>query len=101
MEAVVDQGTAMRLKSLKGFKTYAKTGTAQVVALNKKEAFSGQQYLEHAWCGVYFVYENQDPLMLILMAEHTGSSKVTTKIAKQFLLNYKHYADEQKAFFQA
>jgi cell division protein FtsI/penicillin-binding protein 2 len=91
MEAVVEEGLAMRLRSLKGFKTYAKTGTAQVVALDKKELLAGEQFLEHGWCVVYFTYENEDPLLLVLMVEHTGSSKVTTKIAKHFLAEYRNY----------
>ena len=93
MRAVVTKGTGKRVKSLKDFKIYAKTSTAQTSALHKRSL--GQKYLEHAWFVLYFQYLDQLPLTLIVIVEHAGTSRVPAIITKNFLINYQKHITAQ------
>lgn len=95
MKLAAKKGTGKILHTIPGMKIYAKTGTAQThaLALQKKEDPSTQP---HSWFVVYFIYEDQDPLTLVILVERGGSSRVTSRLAKQFLLEYKKSVDYKK-----
>lgn len=91
MKAVVTQGTGQKINRIKDLEIYAKTSTAQTSGLDKRNL--GSEYLEHAWFVAYFKYKEEQPLVLVLLIEHAGSSRVTAQIAKKFLLEYKRFID--------
>jgi len=91
MRSVITTGTGKRISNLKHLKIYAKTGTAQTVALkdgDKDQEIQERLHKEHAWFVSYFSYKDEEPLVMIILIEHAGSSKYATGIAKQFLLKY-------------
>ena len=83
MRDVVLHGTGRKVGKLRGFDIYGKTSTAQVGALAKEEL--GDQYLPHAWFASYFKYKEKEPLVLVILMENAGSSRVPTALAKNFL----------------
>jgi len=94
MRAVVTEGTGRRVSHIKNIEIYAKTSTAQVSDLSKRE--QSKEHREHGWFVSYIQYKNNPPLTMIILLEHVSSSKVATNVAKQFLLQYKKLIDEQK-----
>jgi penicillin-binding protein 2 len=92
MQEVVIHGTGRRIGKLRGFDIFAKTSTAQVGALSKEEL--GNEYLPHAWFASYFRFKDQKPLVLIILLEHGGSSRVPTELARNFLLAYRNYFEK-------
>lgn len=93
MKAVIQQGSGIRMSKLKDITLYAKTGTAQTSALNKQHL--GRQFVEHGWFVSMFQYKNEQPLTMVVLVEHIGSSSVAAGITKQFLLGYKKLVDQQ------
>lgn len=93
MKSVVTEGTGKRIKSIKDIKVYAKTGTAQTSDLAKRKL--GGEYLEHALLVAYFRYQDTDPLVLVTLIEHAGSTKPAITCAKKFLLAYRDYMKQQ------
>ncbi|TET05809.1 penicillin-binding protein 2 [Candidatus Dependentiae bacterium] len=91
MRAVVTQGTGHRISKVKSIEIYAKTSTAQVSGLQKRHL--DQSYLEHGWFVAYFCYKNYKPLTIIILIEHSGSSRLPTVTAKNFLIQYKKIMD--------
>ncbi len=87
MRSVVTEGTGRRVNRIKDIEIYAKTSTAQVSTIDKRNL--GQQYFEHGWMVAYFTYKNQNPLTLVILVEHAGTSRIPVLIAKQFLLAYR------------
>lgn len=83
MRLAVKEGLARSLNSLQHMKLYAKTGTAE---LGSKEKNPKNQ--EHAWFTAYIKHESDDPLVLVIVVEHAGSSRVATQVAKQLLTRY-------------
>jgi len=94
MQEVVIHGTGRRIGRLRGFDIFAKTSTAQVGALAKEEL--GDEYLPHAWFASYFKFQDQKPLVLIVLVEHGGSSRVPTQLARNFLLAYRNYIEHNQ-----
>jgi penicillin-binding protein 2 len=84
-------GTAVSVGKIKDIEIYAKTGTAQISALEKKQL--GPEYLEHAWFVAYFSYKEYEPLTLVILIEHAGASKPATDVARRFILAYKKLMD--------
>ena len=80
-------GTAVSVGKIKDIEIYAKTGTAQVSALDKKQL--GPEYLEHAWFVAYFSYKQYEPLTLVILIENAGSSKPATDVARKLIIEYK------------
>lgn len=97
MKAVVTQGTGQKINRIKDLEVFAKTSTAQISSLDKRDL--GAEYLEHAWFVAYFKYKEQEPLVLVLLVEHAGTSRISAQIAKKFLLEYKRYIDTAKQIF--
>jgi penicillin-binding protein 2 len=101
MRDVIIHGTGRRVGKLNGFDIYGKTSTAQVGALAKEDL--GNEFLPHAWFASYFKYQDQAPLVMIILMENAGSSRVPTGLAKNFLLAYRdhiegsHHAKEENA----
>lgn len=94
---VVIQGTARKIGRIPGFEVYAKTSTAQVCALKKRDM--GDCYLEHAWLASYFAYKDQKPLVLIILVEHAGTSRVPVGLARNFLLEYKRHIEGEDIIY--
>ena len=92
MRAVVTKGTGHRVSHVKNIEIYAKTSTAQVSGLQKRNLDTS--YLEHGWFVAYFRYKEYKPLTLVILIEHTGSSRVPTITAKNFLIAYKKVMDQ-------
>lgn len=82
----VTEGRSKDINSIKEFKIYAKTGTAQVSSLSKRNLRSNCK--EHAWFAGYITGKNIDPFTIIILVEHVGSSREATKIAKKIITNY-------------
>ena len=86
MRSVVTEGTGKQMHTVKEITLYAKTSTAQVVAL--KPGNRSKEYREHGWLVAYFTCKSHKPLVMVILVEHAGSSRVPTTIAKEFLLQY-------------
>jgi penicillin-binding protein 2 len=86
LKSVVTQGTGAYVNKIEDLKIYAKTGTAQITSLIKRA--HNEQYREHAWFIAHFKHKNNDPLVLVLIVEHAGTSRIATNIAKRFLTAY-------------
>jgi len=91
MRSVVTQGTGKNVSKIKDIEIYAKTSTAQTSSYEKRNL--GEKYLEHGWFVMHFKYKDYNPLTVVILVEHTGSSKHATNIAKQFLIEYKKLMD--------
>ncbi|MCK5632961.1 penicillin-binding protein 2 [bacterium] len=91
MKKVVAQGTGKRIGVVKDIEIYAKTSTAQTSALHKRN--KGRRYKEHGWIVTHFQYKNYNPMTMVVLVEHAGSSRLPTSIAKNFLIQYKKYVD--------
>ncbi len=86
MKSAIQVGTGRNIGRLKNITIYAKTGTAQT-----KSRASNSKTMQndcHAWSVMYFIYQDQDPLVLTILIEHAGKSSVATAIAKKFLIQY-------------
>jgi penicillin-binding protein 2 len=95
MQLSVKSGTALQLSSLKNITIYAKTSTAQVSALEKREL--NNSHLEHGWCAGTFAYKDHEPLTFVTLVENAGSSQVATSIIKRFLIEYRKLMDQTRA----
>lgn len=93
MKGVVEKGSAKLLNKFKDFDIYAKTGTAQTSSLSVKN--KSNKYLEHAWLASYFSYKGEDPLVMIVLVEHVGSSVPAREIAATFLNSYKRLRENR------
>ena len=92
MQKVVKQGTGQRVKQITtDFKIFAKTSTAQTSGMDKHDL--GTQYWEHGWFVCYFYYKDEPPLVLVVLVEHAGTSRVSSEIAKNFFREYKKMVD--------
>jgi len=87
MKKVVTQGTGKRISVIKDIEIYAKTSTAQTSALSKRN--KGKQFREHGWFVAHFQYKQNEPLSLVVMVEHAGTSRIPTNIARKLLIRYK------------
>ncbi|MCK4265095.1 hypothetical protein KAW80_01925 [Candidatus Babeliales bacterium] len=96
MGAAVKFGSSRRLRSLKDYKIYAKTGTAQTASLSKAQ-------LEHGWFACHFSYKNEKPLVLISLIEHVGTALPTLLMAKKFFEIYSvlRIRDEKSDFLRS
>lgn len=92
MKTVITSGTGQRVGRLKDFTIYAKTGTAQTSALEKREL--SEAHFEHAWFASNFSYKNNKPLTMIFLAEHTGSTTTVITAARNFLIRYKELMNQ-------
>jgi penicillin-binding protein 2 len=92
MKSVVEYGTGKRIGSIKGIEVHAKTSTAQVSDLSKRR--QNNKHLEHAWFVAHIAYKNYDPLVMVILVENAGTSKIATAIAKRFIILYKEKMDE-------
>lgn len=88
MKCAVEFGTASGLRHFEdlGFSIFAKTGTAQTISLEKVQL--DKNMLEHGWFASFFNYKGQDPLVMVVLVEHTGRSAPALDIASKFLSAY-------------
>jgi penicillin-binding protein 2 len=93
MRSVVSIGTGVSVSHIRDIEVHAKTGTAQTSSLALRNL--DDKYLEHAWFVAHFRYKNHDPLILVILIEHVGSSRVATAVAKSFLLEYRNLMEQQ------
>ena len=87
MKKVVKSGTGQRVNQIHDITIYAKTGTAQTSSLEKREL--GKEFLEHAWFVSYFYYKDHKPLTMVIMIEHSGTTRLAVNTAKSILLKYR------------
>ncbi len=87
MRSVVTEGTGHRVNRIKDIQIFAKTSTAQMSTLDKRGL--GQQYFEHGWVVAYVTCKKSNPLILVVLVEHAGTSRTPVLIAKEFLLAYR------------
>ncbi len=97
MRDVVLYGTGRKVGKISGFDIYAKTSTAQVSALENRDR--GTEHMEHAWFVAYFIYKNRNPLVLVILMEHAGSSRIATGVARDFLLAYRNLHEGRTAAY--
>lgn len=86
MKSAIQIGSGRNIGRLKNITVYAKTGTAQT-----KTRSNDMKELQndcHAWCMIYFTYQDNDPLVMTILIEHAGGSHVATAVAKKFLAQY-------------
>jgi penicillin-binding protein 2 len=95
MKMVVTIGTGQQVSKIKDYVIHAKTSTAQTSSFNKR--LLGKKYLEHAWFAFHLQYKNHNPLTVVILAEHLGSSQSATAIAKNFLLEFKQLLDSRSS----
>jgi penicillin-binding protein 2 len=88
MHEVTKKGSGRLLGSLQEVKIRAKTGTAQVASLEKRE--EGRGYHEHAWLAADCVFDDGHSIILVILIEHAGSSRVAVQVATNFLKKYIH-----------
>lgn len=93
MKSVVTEGTGRLINRIKDIEIYAKTSTAQISTIDKRGL--GQQYFEHGWVAIHFNIKGQKPLILVVLVEHAGTSRVPVMIAKNILLDYKKYYERR------
>ncbi len=93
MRLVVETGTGSQVNKNKDFSIYGKTSTAQTSSLEKRTL--GREHLEHGWFVAHVRYKQLKPLVLVVLVEHAGTSRVPTGIAQKFLVGYKKLIDEQ------
>lgn len=86
MHSATTKGTGKALSSLKNMELYAKTGTAQTNDRSKHKL--GDIFLPHGWFASYAQYKDHDPIVLVIIVEHAGSSSVPASMAKKFYLKY-------------
>jgi len=92
MQETVTSGTGRRART-KDMHIYAKTSTAQVSDLSKRN--QERKHREHGWMVAHVTYKDQKPFTLVIVAEHVGTSQVVVDIAKKFLTRYKWDIDAQ------
>lgn len=91
MRWVVTKGTGKKISKVKDIEIYAKTSTAQISTIQKRQL--GKAYLEHGWFVAHFNYKNYSPLVIVILVENAGSSSIALNIAKNFLIEYKKLKD--------
>ncbi len=93
MHLVIQKGTGKQLQQIKDLEIYAKTSTAQTSSLEK--SLADNQFKEHGWFVTYFRYKEDSPIVLAILVEKAGNSKVPTIIAKNFIIGYKKLYDQR------
>lgn len=93
MKDVVIYGTARRVGKINGFEIFAKTSTAQVCSLTKRDM--GKQYVEHSWFVSYIQYKKDRPFVLLILIENSGSSRIPSGLAREFLLQYRRATEHE------
>ena len=83
-------GTGRELQRIKNIEMYAKTSTAQISSLEKSET-GEEQYKEHRWLAINFKYEDNPWMTLIILVERAPEKRACTKIALNFLKEYKKH----------
>jgi penicillin-binding protein 2 len=83
MKLTVTEGTAKRLNKLKEFDIYAKTGTAQTGALEKRNL--GKQFLEHVWFVGQIKHPKYPEFSLVILVENAGAARIAIWAARDFL----------------
>jgi penicillin-binding protein 2 len=92
MRATVNEGTGQSMRTVKKDTViYAKTSTAQTSTLSKRDL--AKKYMEHGWVVVHLTYKKYKPVVLVILVENIGSSRVATKIARDFIIAYKQLLD--------
>lgn len=91
MHQTVMRGTGKRLNRMNNITIYAKSGTAQISSWEKRSF--GKEYQEHAWFIAYIAYKDYEPLTLLILLEHAGSSSYAVDLAKLFINRYRALAD--------
>jgi penicillin-binding protein 2 len=91
MKFVVKKGTGKDAQAVRDITIYAKTSTAQTASLDKRDIST--YHREHGWFVSYMQYHSEEPLILTVLIEHGGSSKLATSTARRFVIEYKRMVD--------
>jgi len=92
MKHVVTTGTGKKLANLANMHVYAKTGTAQTRALSS--VIEGDATSQaHGWFAAHVTYKDQPSFVIVILIEHSGTSRIPTTVAKEFLTQYQQYID--------
>lgn len=86
MKSAIVHGTGKILNQIKDIKFYGKTGTAQTHHRSKHKL--GGKFLPHGWFACHAQYKDYEPIVLVIMVEHAGSSSVCATMAKNFFVKY-------------
>lgn len=86
MKKVITKGTGSQLSKMEDIIIYAKTGTAQLCSLTKKNKTEADK--AHAWFIAHFTNKNESPLVLVILLENAGAARYALAVAKQFLQHY-------------
>ncbi len=92
-QSIQAHGTGSRLRHLKNFEIYAKTGTGQASAFEKRE--QGKEFLEQGWFVGHITYKDHPSFVMVILMEHVGSSAVVTAVALDYLKRYCKLVDAQ------
>ena len=84
----VKKGTSRRLAMYDKFVIHAKTGTAQTSNLRTKKEKRKRSQIEHGWTAIHFKYKNDKPYILVVLVEHSETSRAATEIAQKILRQY-------------
>lgn len=93
-QAIQAHGTGSRLRHLKNFEIFAKTGTAQTSSFEKREL--SKEFLEHGFFVAHVTYKDNPSFVMVMLMEHVGSSQVVTAIALDYLKQYRKLMDDQE-----
>lgn len=88
MKSVITSGTGKRIKKFDDLTIYAKTGTAQTIEKSKRKK-TEKEHSSHAWFVSYFYTPHTEPLVMVILHEHTGGSRTAVKVAQEFFKSYK------------
>lgn len=87
MKSVITSGTGKRMSKFLNLTIFAKTGTAQTINRTKRKK-SESEHRSHAWFVSFFYTKHSKPLVLVILLEHVGSSRVAAHVAKDFFMHY-------------
>lgn len=93
-QSVQAHGTGARLRNLKNFEIYAKTGTGQVSSYEKRDL--SKEHLEQGWFVAHITYKDNPSFVMVILMEHVGSSQVCTAVALNYLKKYCNLIDKKE-----
>lgn len=96
MKLATKKGSSKTFSKLKDWTIFAKTGTAQVVALQNGSKEEGEKKKQHHGLLACFAqYKEKTPLIVVFVIEHNSSSRHTVEVAARFFkkLENTYYQD--------
>ena len=103
MKWVITTGTGRSMNKFLNITMFAKTGTAQTINRSNNDDDDNchdSGHLDHASFASYFYTEKSEPLVLVILLEHVGGSRIAISVAKEFFKSYTkllNQVDKKKA----